>query len=47
MASAAERKAAERARKREVGRHRFDEWLTPQELKAVQALLKRLRCARN
>lgn len=47
MASAAERKAAERARRRAEGRQRFDEWLTPREFKAVVALLKRLRRTDN
>lgn len=45
--TAAERKAAERDRKRAEGRYRFDEWLTMREYKAVVALLKRLRRTDN
>jgi len=41
--TAAERKAAERARKRQSGLRPYELWLSLTELKAVRALLKRLR----
>lgn len=43
MSTAAERKAAERARKRQGGLRPYELWLSLTELKAVRALLKRLR----
>ena len=43
MKTTAERKAAERARKRQSGLRPCELWLSITELKAVRALLKRLR----
>lgn len=47
MKTPAERKAAERARKRQAGMKPYEMWLTGKELKAVQRLLKQLRTSPN
>ena len=41
----AERKAAERARKRKAGLIRYEEWVTPTEREQLVAELKRIRDA--
>ena len=41
--SPAERKAAERARKRKAGLVRFEEWVTPTERDKLRAALAKLR----
>lgn len=45
MKSSAERKAAERARKRQAGMKPYEMWLSAKELKAVRRLLKQLRAS--
>ena len=43
MKTAAERKSAERDRKKEQGLRRLEIWETDEEAKQIQAMLKKLR----
>jgi len=43
MKTAAERKSAERDRKKEQGLRRLEIWVTDEEAKQIQAMLKKLR----
>jgi hypothetical protein len=43
MKTAAERKSAERDRKKEQGLRRLEIWVTDEEAKQIQGMLKKLR----